>query len=300
MKQLNISLSGASPILYHLTNQTSALAILKDNEFHLAPATGTAADNKLNKGKMYFLSTARSKTGKYNTLRHGMVQFVLDGIKIGQNFKASAVDYWGEQYRGFDGGKYEMEDRILSDKPTMPSLKYIKEVHFQALGDKSSRNPEPQVDKRDKLRFRQLIIFCKLKKIPLFIYASSADAKLMNKAKAISPKELNLKRDTIERAWVERKRPRASTSGYGLMELIHQRKYTQLTKKGLYWLDYLKPYRESDFVTQVGNEIHNNKRDQSHTIHKVLTWMRENKIADVQALFDYLQPRWSKSLGLTR
>ena len=77
------------------------------------------------------------------------------------------------------------------------------------------------------------------------------------------------------------------------MELIHQTKYKRLTKKGLYWFDYLRPYREQDFITQLNNEIHNNKRDRTHSIHKVLAWMKTNGIKDSKELFDYLTPRWT-------
>ena len=72
----------------------------------------------------------------------GAVIFVLDGRKLGQKYKGAAMDYFHKTIDSMRGSIVpvgaqtrtqhdEMEDRLVSDDPTIPDFsQYIKEVRF--------------------------------------------------------------------------------------------------------------------------------------------------------------------------
>ena len=115
-------------------------------------AQGVRSDSKLNKGKFFFFSTARS----INTFREafGLPQkaavLVLDGRKLSQRYKAAAVDYWGPGFMDQD----ETEDRIVTDDPYIDDFsQYIKEVRilfpvksFRSVSFKENEAVEKSID----------------------------------------------------------------------------------------------------------------------------------------------------------
>ena len=116
-------------IVYHGTGLIELRQILEQDRVMTSVAQGVRSDSKLNKGKFFFFSTARS----VNTFREafGLPQkaavMVLDGRKLSQRYKAAAVDYWGPGFLDQD----ETEDRIVTDDPYIDDFsQYIKEVRI--------------------------------------------------------------------------------------------------------------------------------------------------------------------------
>jgi len=136
-KIMNKITEGLTDIVYHGTSIDSMYQILSSNRVMTSVAAGVGADAGINKGRFFFFSTARS----INTFREGFGIaewsgiFVLDGRKLGQKYKAAAVDYWGP---GFNAD--ETEDRLVTDDPYIENFsKYIKEVRLN-LPKIQSRN----------------------------------------------------------------------------------------------------------------------------------------------------------------
>lgn len=123
---------GLSSILYHYTASSRAISILKDNEFRLTPAPRNSNEEEMSDGKLYYLSTTRSKVGDYHSKQSSGVIFVLDGNKISNNNKGKAVDYWGSDWK-----KPEMEDRIFTNEPTLEAVKFITAIHVLYTGEPS-------------------------------------------------------------------------------------------------------------------------------------------------------------------
>jgi len=102
---------GISNIVYHGTTLGRMADIAKTNRIMTSGTFGSDSDEIGNKGKFYFLSTARSplafKDG-YPLVKDGKVRFTLDGRKLGQKYAGTPLDYWRDRT---SGGKSEMEDR---------------------------------------------------------------------------------------------------------------------------------------------------------------------------------------------
>jgi hypothetical protein len=96
--------------------------ILSKNELRLAPVFAKPSEASMPTPTMYFLSTARTRTGKYHQDRHHSALIKLDGRALAYNLKGTAVDYWGADYRGFSNGAYEEEDRIFSNHDTIKDI----------------------------------------------------------------------------------------------------------------------------------------------------------------------------------
>ena len=154
---------GISPIVYHSTQSSMLENILSQNELRLAPVFAKPSEASMHTPKMYFLSTARTRTGKYHQGRHHSALIKLDGRRLANNLKGMAVDYWGQDYRGFSNGAYEEEDRIFSDQQSIKDItKFILGIDL--------------VDDLKNPRFvRKLAIFCKTRDIPFRVFTTPRD-----------------------------------------------------------------------------------------------------------------------------
>lgn len=141
---MNIN-EGLSDILYHFTKLSNLMSILRQNAFHASTNIGMSTDLEKSAGRFFFFSTTRSRGSSGSGAGFGSgarsVKIVLDGRKLGQRYKGVAVDYWNysskesdyanmNDYIGTMKGK-EMEDRIVTDRPTIPNAsKYILAIHI--------------------------------------------------------------------------------------------------------------------------------------------------------------------------
>jgi hypothetical protein len=178
IKRLN---EGVTDIVYHYTNMKAALNILEKDKFLLRPALASSGDveTKFSSGRLYFLSTTRSKVDGFSL---GNVRFTLDGRALGQRYKSNPIDYWQwdmskDSYDNLGGWKSavtskEHEDRIVSDSPYIPNAsKYIKEMHIY-------------MDKPSQL-VATLQTSGLIRKVAVFVYDDKSAYKLGNKRRAI-------------------------------------------------------------------------------------------------------------------
>ncbi len=159
----SLLMEGISPIVYHSTQTSMLMSILSQNELRLAPVFAKPSEASMPTPKMYFLSTARTRTGKYHQGRHHSALIKLDGRMLSNNLKGMAVDYWGPDYRGFSNGAYEEEDRIFSNHDSIKDI--VKFILGIDLVD-DLKNP------RD---IRKLAIFCKARGIPFRVFNTPRD-----------------------------------------------------------------------------------------------------------------------------
>lgn len=175
-----LALAGSS-ILYHIIDLRYAVQSMRNDKFLLAPTLTNSAERQHGDGD-YFMSLTRSKTNDYfakNIYNGNRVVFVLDGDKLGHQYKIKAVNYWSRSPSGNATNSSqddEMEDRLFANTKNIPCLKYIKEIHFSMEGE----GPQNQS--------RELAIIAKRNKIPLFQYANPRDMITLSPTKRIDLK----------------------------------------------------------------------------------------------------------------
>jgi GNAT superfamily N-acetyltransferase len=184
---------GVSPIVHHFMGIRNAESVLAQDKFRLTAAPGTDTERALQKGdRMYYLSTTRHKLGGYhiNNSWSGVI-FELDGEKLGQNYAAKPVDYWGPEWytNKAQGGKgpeeKEAEDRVYSRKPYIPNAsKYIRAVHV--LFDEYAQEKQPKL----AIDVRRLFITAKRRGVDAYLYTEKQDWLLQDKRKAVNPASL--------------------------------------------------------------------------------------------------------------
>lgn len=176
--KLQISMSRGSDVLYHLTNVSAAASICSKNRFELiADELESIGTDQLHR---FFLSCARSPQSSYfQKIGTFSVIFKLNGRKLATRYLVRPVDYWGTNETSDDkqgdalrrAQRYEMEDRVFSKAPYInDALSYVDEIH-------AMKN-----DKTDALF--TLKKFALLNKIPIFLYDSDNDLRLLNKKRS--------------------------------------------------------------------------------------------------------------------
>lgn len=182
---------GISDIVYHFTTLGGLNSILDTNKFKLSTNLGSTADLNTSKGKFYFFSTTRSKSKQYSNRQ---VKIVLNGQKLGNNYKSFPIDYWAwsknpKDYSDKSGYvnallSGEEEDRIVSNKPYIEKARnYILEIHIF-------------LDKNDFDIIQQNTIdnlIDKVGNIPLYFYNNKKSFLLQNKKDIINISNYNFK-----------------------------------------------------------------------------------------------------------
>lgn len=138
MKIREILEEGLSDILFRVVEPKELDFIIDNNQLKLYSALAKAVEMKYGGGKYYYLSTTRSRLGRYHysqtsakggRMAFQVIMLVLDGRQLRNTVGGRAVDYWGRDMRKIDPTKNEMEDRIISDKPVIDNAsKYIKRI----------------------------------------------------------------------------------------------------------------------------------------------------------------------------
>lgn len=162
-------------VLYHFTSAQFAAQIVRDGKFHLTMAVGNETEERFAKGKLFFLSTTRTRSNIFATRTKGgsEVMFVLDADKLRSRNKLVPVNYWGDNQK-----HSEAEERIISDKSTLP-LDCVISVHCN-----SGTNEEARI-KSNGMFLRALAVQCKKKNIPVYAYGSKKDMLTMLPSKRI-------------------------------------------------------------------------------------------------------------------
>jgi len=281
---------GVSPILYHVSQISNIRDMLTDNTIRLTPDFGTGAEKEHQpEGKIYYLSTARSKTGGYgypvsNAQKQGAM-VVFDGQALmAAGYTGKAIDYWGPEFRKL--GKDEMEDRIFSKKPVIPKAsKYIKEIHilFNSDNEYAARNLKDLGYKAKRLG------------IPLYIYTDSEAFGLLNKAKASSVTTVDSTADRLPLPGTDVE-PRGYRSGPprnyfgGWIELLKVDDASQLSKAGK---DALNRAHYFDANQGLDADIHNARTNsQRPHLDKFLAVLQQLKINSSTELMAYVNQKF--------
>jgi hypothetical protein len=300
MKLHDVLAEGLSPILYHSTHANNVLKILKSDSFRLHPYVGNDAEMEMGKmGKMWYMSTTRSKTGGFTSTTPFYAVLKLDGRKLGQKYKGSPMEYWGKGMRSVDKTRdsTEMEDRIYSPKPTIPKAsKYITEIHM-ILPEKES---DRMKDYKFKTEIRQLLLEAKKRRIPLYMYDDKSSFLVQNKKKAISIDIKSLKDKGREKvADNSRMRGKSMAKRHigDVLELIKApadtKKLSDAANKMRHDIVYQEYYHDG-IASNIGNTIHNHAQENLPTINKIVTFMQKKRFKKPMELVKWLQKKWTR------
>ena len=184
---------GLTDVLYQYRSPQTILKILQKDAFYPSVGFGTPSEVDINKGYKYYLSFARNLRGTYHQQGKMAAYMVLDGRKLGERFKGSAVDYWlsGGGEFGTQHKKTEVEDRLFTNKPVIKdATQYIESIHVSIpIEMKSSTS-----DKVYPIRYRttqietlkELDQEAKYLRIPIYFYSDEGAYRMKNTKKAIS------------------------------------------------------------------------------------------------------------------
>lgn len=281
--------SGLSPVLYHYTSVSATAKILDSDRFELSTSIGTESEEDLRvKQKFYYLSTTRHKLGGFHKNAGHGVLLVLDGKALNQNYTGKAIDYWGENFRKIDPTKFEAEDRVWSREPYIePASKYITEVH---VIDETLEKDAPEDSRGNYLKraLKKLLITAKKQGIPAYVYTDRSAFKTLNKAKAKTLEELDLKTGPKEEPDWPRVERRSRLSPW--IELYYKTNKNELSKDAKYTQRSLNSgYR--DKMSGLKNDIHNNKSNPK-VIKPFVDILKKEKWTSVKEFFEYLEKKW--------
>jgi len=281
---------GISPVLYHVTYMGNLRNILETDKFKLTPDIGTQADQNLgHKTKVYYLSTSRHKLGGYGlSVGNGTTSIVLDGIKLGQRYSGSPVDYWGPEFFAVNPRKAESEDRIYSDERFITNAtSYIKEVHMFM----DVKRPD---DRIAVIRnWRGVLIALKKQGIPYWLYDDKQAYLIQNKAKAIPAPTAQMgvqnKDDLKQKQWYRHRRDWLQP----WVELYHKRSVSELSSKAN---DIRKriiyDYDAQEMLTSLKNDFHNQKGDETSSVDTIITLMRKEGQRTLDEFLSSLIQKW--------
>lgn len=280
----NTDMSKHMSVLYHFTSVLDAVSIMQQKMFRLSYAGGTSQEAKHQHGYNYYLSTTRSKVGRYTvTESHWQgVVFTLNAAWFSHNYKIRPVDYWE---RGFDKVR-ESEDRIISNKATMPlDLKQaVLSIHIYIKDQKE--------DEKLGNVTRKLIMMAKLNKIPVHVYGDKTAFLAQNTRKAVPLSDLkSFLNSKIEPYKASDFRERfAKKDIYPYLELIHKNGSKHLSpaaKSARYNLSY------PDAIENLQAKLHNGKKSAA-TMSKLTSAMRQLKVSTPQELIEHLRKKWEE------
>ena len=163
-----------SRVAYHYTNAAAAAKILQSGEFQLSSVLGSVEQQYAPKGKLYFLSTTRTRRGGYHDyVGDSAVMFVLNGDWFNQRYQSHAVDYWENRNpKKVSHKPHEAEDRVFAKEPVIP-VGGISAVHILVKSGAESAYA------------RKALIAAKQRGIPAYFYEDVDAWRNLNTAKAV-------------------------------------------------------------------------------------------------------------------
>lgn len=253
--------------VFHYTSIHNAYRILAQRRFKLSPAGGTDSEVAHQRGKLYFLSTARSPAADYtvqSAYYYGVV-FNLNGNWLNQRHKGAAVDYWERMWASGQGRTSEQEDRVLSDKPYIEFPKnttaLISAVHILV------RPGERDFQDRYAGTLRGLIFEAKRQGIPVFVYETVNDWLVQDTRKSV------LTTEYIQSLTGQRPKPYSSRYASRddfekYREMYYKNTMDSLSKAASDEVWKMLSY--SDRGRVLDNDIHNSKKDAPEGLAKLL------------------------------
>jgi hypothetical protein len=303
---------GISPIVYHATQTSSAYQILKTNKFKLTSPIGSDKMVKGKKSQMFYLSTTRSKHGRYHQMNLAGAILELDGRKLANNYKGQPIDYWGPEFRKVDPTGFESEDRIFSPKPEIPNAsKYIKSIHVllpvtqyrPPKGDGTNFFDKPAVPKgtvegdlsdREKRNVQLLWVEAKKRKVPIYFYDTHADWTAQRKPMDLKVAQLALKKGPQPFPPVGPQYGRADRQSqlHTWVELIMKPITAKLSTSPFggakRQLDIL--FSQFDAMSQFDADFSNSKKHKDSAT--IIQFMRKNGLHEFKDLIEWLREKW--------
>lgn len=285
MKVNEIITEGLSKILYHYTRLGVTNKILSDGVFKLSSSIGNDYESKLNKQYPYFLSTTRTKFGGYHDPYSDGVMFNMDGNYYGSRYKGKSVDYWGDKHKQHEYGRRpEAEDRIFSNEPTI-SIDGVIEIHVFVM-PMDSENVQKDYS-YIPAQLRNIFILSKKRSIPIFLYNDKKAWFSQNKSKSIGISE--------HPAFKGFKKPgrtyRRTDYLMPILELIYKNQRSELSQKADKLLYNLRYYNDTSFKNDFFN-ARKPSNDGYDTLTKIVSYMRRNKINDLDELQARIKEKW--------
>ena len=193
-----------SDVVYHFTYLNPGMKIIHGDKFELSDSKLDADERevakKYGKGKIYYLSTARTRVSGFSGpgLTEGGINFTLDGRLLSRNYSGKAVDFYNDLRGAARGTNFnypqEQEDRIFTDKKEIINLhKYLLNVEI-ILPDKELK----YMSKSDLTDFIGALRKLSGRKVDYYVYATPEDFKNKRKKLAITRKDGSGK---IEERW---------------------------------------------------------------------------------------------------
>lgn len=185
---------GFSEILYHVTGLEKAVQIFKTDRFNLAWAQDDM--EAMPSDYIFRMSFARTTTSGYPQFvnpRFCSVVFKIDGWKLNQRYKSKKFNHWRDMHGYIHTmPKKEAEDRLISKEEFIPNAsEYIIEAYIYIENPNEIEAPqildllkELENNPEYKLDFYDLILYCKEKSIPLFLFSDKKSLTHINKKKA--------------------------------------------------------------------------------------------------------------------
>ena len=168
LSQCGVEEAGLSQVLYHLTDLYKCAENLKQNRMRMSSTMGNTSDFSLTKGKIYFMSLARSPASDYLLgFISGSVILKINGAKLGSRYTGIPVDYWSSLQRR-KAGSSEMEDRIVSDKPYIEDASDYIEAIFISI------SPASNILSTKAYSLLTIVKYCRRYDIPVYINPGSA------------------------------------------------------------------------------------------------------------------------------
>ncbi len=277
-----------SRVAYHYTNTMAALKILQSGEFQLSSALGSVEQQYMPKGRPYFMSTTRTKTGGYHQggMRRGVL-FVLDGNWFNQRYKSGPLDYWGNRGTGMRAS--EAEDRVFSAEPTIP-VDGVTAIHVFL----NIREDDPEQQAHDQSIVRELLIAAKTRGIATYFYNDHAAWLALDTRKTADIKQLTGSRKP---SWYRPMRRRSYMQNW--LELMQATAQNQLSKDAdhtRYNLNY--DYDRIEAAKALANDMSNARKpdagQERDDAVKIIRYMQQHRLNTIADFVNHVADKWKK------
>ena len=300
--------------LFHATQEDKLLKILKDNAIKLAFVGGTEADQQLNKGYPFFLSTMRARYGNYvlkgiepgsNTIYTSTI-IHLDGRKLtAAGFKVFPVDFWQQ------GPMHsEQEERIVSNKDEItPLSSFVKAIYVYI----NTKHSNPFVMER----FHAISDLAKTSPVPIYFFLPGNEGafkahrieKAVRTLDNILPQPEWSKEDLEQKKWKDdydaqynpgNTRYERDTQKLRIfLDIYYGKDVDTKTYPGRNVMEWLL-YHPYDAQSQIACDIHNLKSQHPPIFREFVSVMKKEKFKTVKEFVSFMIDREQKKEKIRR
>lgn len=279
--------------LFHAMEVSQLLEALHDGAFLLGVGKGSDAEQRISKGKLFYLSMAHSAQARYARGRSGGVQVEFNTDYLRQRYKVHPVNYWHPLWdKTKPTPDLEQEDRLVSDKPTLPipkpASKLIRCIHLDF------REPEFYQTRTGAKKERDLVITANRLGIPVKFYTDPSRVGVPGGDVPLSQVAGILK-------LLPDKPPSKWRSSYS--EADNLVRYTELLTKNHLWELSPKAYKFmrsnciggwfSDGIAMVDAAIHNSRSGDRKALHKFVLIMKRFGITSAKSYMVAMRDKWN-------